>query len=103
MHSFQNFIVRLIPNHPPPLETRVWKLVVRALTQSSVNLRSEHHLVEVVICTSLTMPTPTKTRIVTLATHTNHHLGISTALHRPGHCLLIATNSHQQKLKYFTE
>ena len=33
MHSFQNFIVRLIPNHPPPLETRIWKLVVRALGQ----------------------------------------------------------------------
>ena len=31
MYSFQNFIVRLIPNHPPPLETRIWKLVVRAL------------------------------------------------------------------------
>ena len=31
MHSFQNFIVRLIPNLPPPLETRTWKLVVRAL------------------------------------------------------------------------
>ena len=31
MHSFQNFFVRLIPNHPPPLETRIWKLVVRAL------------------------------------------------------------------------
>ena len=31
MHSFQNFIVRPIPNHPPPLETRIWKLVVRAL------------------------------------------------------------------------
>ena len=31
MHSFQNFIVRLIPNHPPPLETRIWKLVVKAL------------------------------------------------------------------------
>ena len=31
MHSFQNFIVRLMPNHPPPLETRIWKLVVRAL------------------------------------------------------------------------
>ena len=30
MHSFQNFTVRLIPNHPPPLETRIWKLVVRA-------------------------------------------------------------------------
>ena len=35
MHSFQNFIVRLIPNHPPPLETRIWKLVVRALTPIS--------------------------------------------------------------------
>ena len=32
MHSFQNFIVRLIHNHPPPpLETRIWKLVVKAL------------------------------------------------------------------------
>ena len=31
MHSFQNFIVWLIPNHPLPLETRIWKLVVRAL------------------------------------------------------------------------
>ena len=31
MHSFQNFIARLIPNHPPSLETRIWKLVVRAL------------------------------------------------------------------------
>ena len=31
MHSFQNFIVKLIPNHPPPLEKRIWKLVVRAL------------------------------------------------------------------------
>ena len=30
MHSFQNFIVRLIPSHPPPLETRIWKFVVRA-------------------------------------------------------------------------
>ena len=38
MHSFQNFIVRLIPNHPPPLETRIWKLVVRALVQMSVIL-----------------------------------------------------------------
>ena len=35
MHSFQNFIVRLIPNHPPPLETRIWKLVVRALIAGS--------------------------------------------------------------------
>ena len=33
MHCFQNFIVRLIPNHPPPLETRIWKLVVRALVR----------------------------------------------------------------------
>ena len=36
MHSFQNFIVRLIPNHPPPLETRIWKLVVRALTKCNM-------------------------------------------------------------------
>ena len=36
MHSFQNFIVRLIPNHPPPLETRIWKLVVRALPPTSI-------------------------------------------------------------------
>ena len=35
MHSFQNFIVRLIPNHPPPLETTIWKLVVRALDTSN--------------------------------------------------------------------
>ena len=35
MHSFQNFIVRLIPNHPPPLETTIWKLVVRALKISN--------------------------------------------------------------------
>ena len=34
MHSFQNFIVKLIPNHPPPLETRIWKLVVRALVMT---------------------------------------------------------------------
>ena len=34
MHSFQNFIVRLIPNHPPPLETRIRKLVVRALPRA---------------------------------------------------------------------
>ena len=40
MHSFQNFIVRLIPNHPPPLETRIWKLVVKALLKmSSVTIR----------------------------------------------------------------
>ena len=38
MHSFQNFIVRLIPNHPPPLETRIWKLVVRALLLSALLL-----------------------------------------------------------------
>ena len=34
MHSFQNFIVWLIPNHPLPLETRIWKLVVRALAET---------------------------------------------------------------------
>ena len=37
MHSFQNFIVWLIPNHPLPLETRIWKLVVRALFGSKIN------------------------------------------------------------------
>ena len=37
MHSFQNFIVWLIPNHPLPLETRIWKLVVRALIISLFN------------------------------------------------------------------
>ena len=45
MHSFQNFIVRLIPNHPPPLETRIWKLVVRALiirTAGFKNFGIEH-------------------------------------------------------------
>ena len=36
MHFFQNFIVRLIPNRPPPLETRIWKLVVRALFCSTI-------------------------------------------------------------------
>ena len=36
MHSFQNFIVRLIPNHPPPLETRIRKLVVRALFRGAL-------------------------------------------------------------------
>ena len=36
MHTFQNFIVRLIPNHPPPLETRIWKLVVRALPRIAI-------------------------------------------------------------------
>ena len=41
MHSFQNFIVRLIPNHPPPLETRIWKLVVRALL--SVSFKEKIH------------------------------------------------------------
>ena len=34
MHSFQHFIVWLIPKHPLPLETRIWKLVVRALVKS---------------------------------------------------------------------
>ena len=40
MHSFQNFIVRLIPNHPPPLETRIWKLVVRALLLCLAQIRA---------------------------------------------------------------
>ena len=38
MHSFQNFIVRLIPNHPPPPETTIWKLVVRALGATFTNV-----------------------------------------------------------------
>ena len=38
MHSFQNFIVKLIPNHPPPLETRIWKLVVRALRSAAIRI-----------------------------------------------------------------
>ena len=36
MHSFQNFIVWLIPNHPTSLETRIWKFVVRALIKTRV-------------------------------------------------------------------
>ena len=43
MHSFQNFIVWLIPNHPLPLETRIWKLVVRALVLCpGLKFRSPH-------------------------------------------------------------
>ena len=35
MHSFQKFIVCcLIPNYPLLVETRIWKLVVRALSMS---------------------------------------------------------------------
>ena len=71
--------------------------------QSTVILHTEQYLVEVMICSSITMPTLTKARIVTLATHTCHQLGISMALHKPSRCLLVATSSHQQKLKYFTE
>ena len=71
--------------------------------QSSVILRTEQHSVEVMMCTSLTMATLSNTRIVTLATHTNHQLGISLTLHKPSRCLLVATSSHLQKLKYFTE
>ena len=37
MHSCQNFIVRLIPNHLPPVETRIWKLVVRALVNPFIS------------------------------------------------------------------
>ena len=46
MHSFQNFIVRLIPNHPPPLETRIWKLVVRALNFICPFICSQVHVFE---------------------------------------------------------
>ena len=70
--------------------------------QSSVTLHTEQYLVKVMTCTSLTMPTLTKTRIVTLATHTKHQLGISITLPKPSR-LLVAHTSHQQKLKYFTE
>ena len=72
-------------------------------TQSAVIFRTEQHLVEVMIWSSVTMPTLTKARIVTLATHTNHQLGIRITLNKPSRCLLVATPSHQQKLKYFTE
>ena len=72
------------------------------VTQSSVILRTEYYLV-VMICTSLTMPTLTKARVVTLATHTSHQLGISITPHKPSRCLLVAKTSHQQKLKYSTE
>ena len=51
MHSFQNFIVRLIPNHPPPLETRIWKLVVRALCCGHPTIKLVH--VCVLICISI--------------------------------------------------
>ena len=73
------------------------------VTQSTVILHTEQHLVKVLTCTSITMPTLTNTRIVTLATHTSHQLDISITLHKPSRCLLVATSSHQQKLKYFTE
>ena len=72
--------------------------------QYSVILRTEQHSVEFMICTSITMPTLTKARIMlTLAAHTSHQLGISIALNKPSRCLLVAATSHQQKLKYFTE
>ena len=40
MHSFQNFYCSANPNHPPPLETRIWKLVVRALNMAAVGARA---------------------------------------------------------------
>ena len=73
------------------------------VTQSTVILRTEQHLVEVMIWSSLTMPTLTKAHVVTLATHTSHQLGIGITLHKPSRCLLVANTSHQQKLKYSTE
>ena len=49
MHSFQNFIVRLIPNHPPPLETTIWKLVVRAMIRClHFNVRSDVMIYELI-------------------------------------------------------
>ena len=38
INSMHSFIVRLIPNHPPSLETRIWKLVVRALPLTKINI-----------------------------------------------------------------
>ena len=77
---------------------------VKIAKQSSVILRTEQHLVEVMISISTTMPILTKARIVfTLAAHTSHQLEISIALNKPNRCLLVAATSHQQKLKYFTE
>ena len=83
--------------------SNVPSFTIKIAGQSSVILRTEQYLVQVVICTSLTMPTLTKTHIVTLARHTNHQLGIGMALHKPDRCLLVATTSHQQKLKHFIE
>ena len=64
---------------------------------------SEQHLVEVMICTSMTMPAVTQAHIATLVTHTNPHQDTNITPHKPSHCLLVATTSHQQKLKCFTE
>ena len=52
MHSFQNFIVRLIPNHPPPLETRIWKLVVRALPTTLQSVVIVHTRVNILVSNS---------------------------------------------------
>ena len=80
---------------------------VKMAKQSTVTviLRTEQHLVVVMISTSITMSTLTKARIVftALAAHTSHQLGISIALNKPSCCLLVAVTSHQQKLNYFTE
>ena len=53
MHSFQNFIVWLIPNHPLPLETRIWKLVVRALVTSKISARDtvDKKYIKIGLCT----------------------------------------------------
>ena len=82
--------------------SNVPSFTIKIAGQSSVILRTEQYLV-LVICTSLTMPTLIKTHIVILVLHTNHQLGISMALHKPDRCLLVATTSHQQKLKHFIE
>ena len=81
----------------------VQSLTVKMATQSTVILLMEQHLVEVMIFTSVTTPTLTKTHIATLVTHINLHLDISITLNKPSHCLLEVIGSHQQKLKYFTE
>ena len=72
-------------------------------TRSTVLIPMERHSVELMICTSPTMPTATKALSATLVTHTNHQQDINSTLLKPSRCLLVATTSHPQKSKYFTE
>ena len=48
MHSFQNFIVRLIPNHPPPLETRI--LMEISCESAVFNCVCMHRLCTYLLC-----------------------------------------------------